>query len=72
MWVQELTMVVDLAGEVGIVLLGRFEHDLGAIGELMSGEVDLAEAAFADEAAERVIADEGEVGGGELVQEGLV
>ena len=70
--VQELAVVVDLAGEVGIVLLGRLEHDLGAIGELVGGEVDLAEAAFADEAAEGVVADGVEVGGGEFAEEGLV
>jgi hypothetical protein len=29
--VCELAMVVDLAGEVGVVLLGRLEHDLGAV-----------------------------------------
>lgn len=43
--------MVDLAGEVGIVLLRRLEHHLGAIGELVGGEVDLAEAALADELA---------------------
>jgi hypothetical protein len=69
---QELAMVVDFAGEIRIILLGRLEHNLGAIGELVRGEVNLAEAAFADEAAERVVADEVEVGGGELVQERLV
>jgi hypothetical protein len=69
---QELAMVVDLAREVGIVLLRRLENHLGAIRELMGGEVDLAKAAFANEFTKRVVADGVEVDGGELVQEGLV
>lgn len=28
MWVEELAVVVDLASEVGVILLGRFEDDL--------------------------------------------
>ena len=28
MWVEELAMVVDLASEVGVILLGRLEDDL--------------------------------------------
>jgi len=69
---QELTMVVNLAGEVGIVLLRRLEDDLAAIGELMTGKVDLAEAAFADQSPKRVVADGAEIGRGELAQERLV
>ena len=52
MWMQELPMVMDLAREVGIVLLSRLEHDLGAICELMGSEVDLAETSFAYKVAE--------------------
>lgn len=47
MRVQELPVVVDLARQVGIILLRALEYDLGAIGELVSGKVDLTEAAFA-------------------------
>lgn len=65
-------MVVDLAGEVRIRLLRGLEHDFGAIGELVGGEVDFAEGAFAYELAEGVVADGDEVGRGELGQEGLV
>ena len=65
-------MVVDLSRKVRVVLLRRFEHHLGAIGELVRGKVDLAKAAFADESAEGVIADCRKVGRGELVQESLV
>ena len=65
-------MVVDLAREVRIVLLRRLEHDFGAIGELVGGEVDLAEAALANQSPQRVIADGVEVDGREFVQEGLV
>jgi len=57
MWMQELPMVVDLAREVGIVLLRRLEHDLGAIGELVGREVYFAETAFADQSSESVVAD---------------
>lgn len=38
----------------------------------MSGQVHLAEAALADELADRVVADIGEVGRGEFGEEGLV
>ena len=51
-WMEELAVVVDFAGEVGIVLLRALEYNLGAIGELVGGKVDLAEAALANEAAE--------------------
>lgn len=37
MGMEELAMVVDLSGEVGIVLLRALEYNLGAIGELMRG-----------------------------------
>lgn len=70
--VEELSVVVDLAGEVGIVLLGRLEHDLGAIGELVGCKVDLSEAALANEAPKGVVANGVQIGGGELAEEGLV
>lgn len=65
-------MMVDLASKIGIVLLRRLEHDLRAIRELVSGEVDLAEAAFPNQTTKRVVADGLEVNGGEFSQEGLV
>lgn len=71
-WVDELAVVVDLAGEVGIVLVGRLEDDLGAIGELVSGEVDLAEGAFSDQTTEGVVADRAQFLVVELVEELLV
>jgi hypothetical protein len=64
--VDELAVVMDLAGEVGVVLLGRLEDDARAVAELVRGEVDLAEAAFANQTAEGVVADGLEVGGGEF------
>lgn len=70
--VQELAVVVDLAREVGIVLLRALENDTRAVRQLVRGEVDLAKAALSDQAAEGVIADGAEVGRGELGQEGLV
>lgn len=65
-------MVVDLAGKIGILLLGRLEYDLGSIGKFMRCKVDFAEAAFANEPAESVVANGLEVGRGELAQERLV
>lgn len=72
MRVQELAVVVDLAREVGIVLLCALENDTRAVRQLVRGEVDLAKAALSDQAAEGVIADGAEVGRRELGQEGLV
>ena len=63
---------MDLARQVGVILFGRLEHNLGSIGELVSCQVDLAEGAFADQAAERVVADRLEVLVGEFVQQRLV
>lgn len=72
MRVDELAVVVYLAREVRVGLVGGLEHDLrgsvwsrgkghcaahlGAIGELVRREVDLAERALANEAAESVVA----------------
>lgn len=50
-------MVVNFAGEIGIILLRTLEHDLGAIGELMRGQIDLAEASFANKSSKGVVAD---------------
>ncbi len=83
MGVDELAVVVDLAGEVRVVLVGRLEDDLGwvvglggavtggtgcryvthlgAIGELVGGQVDLAKRALADQAAQGVVSDRLEV-----------
>ena len=71
MWVQELAVVVDLAREVVVVLLGRLEDHLvllsesaignmwtahlGAIGELVGREIDLAKAALADQPPQGVV-----------------
>ena len=65
-------MMVDLSREIRIVLLRRLEHDFGAIGEFMGSEIDLAEAAFAYEPAESIVADCMEVFGGELGEERLI
>lgn len=54
---QELAMVVNLTREIGILFLRALEHNLGAVGEFVRPEVDLAEAALADEAAESIITD---------------
>lgn len=39
---------------------------LGAIRQLVGSEIDFPEGSFADQAAERVVADGGELGGGEF------
>lgn len=65
-------MVVDLARQVRIVLPRALEHDLGAIRELVRGEVDFAEAPLADEAAQGVVANGMEVWRREIVEERLV
>ena len=49
-------MVMYLSGQVCIVLLRRFEHNLGAIGELVRGEVNLSEASLAYKTTEGVVA----------------
>lgn len=35
MGMDELAVVVDFAGEVGVVLEGGFEHDFGVVGEFV-------------------------------------
>ena len=69
---QELPVMVNLSREVGIVLLGRLEYHLRAIGELVSSKVDLAKAALANKPTQSVVADGLKVEGGELVEKGLV
>lgn len=66
MRVDELAVVVYFAGEVGVVLFRRLEDDLGAIAKLVRGEVDFAEATFANQLAQRVVADALEVCRGEF------
>lgn len=61
MGMDELSMMVDLAGEVRVALVRGFEDDLRAIGELVGGEVDLSEGALSDQAAEGVVADRSEI-----------
>lgn len=61
MGMDELSMMMDLAGEVRVALVRGFEDDLGAIGEFVGGEVDLSERALSDQAAEGVVADRSEV-----------
>jgi hypothetical protein len=65
-------MVVDLAREVGIVLLRTLQHYARAIRQLVRGKVDLAKAAFPDQAAKGVVPDGSKVWRGELCEEGLV
>ncbi|KAL5379126.1 hypothetical protein PMIN02_011039 [Paraphaeosphaeria minitans] len=66
--VDELAVVVDLAGEGQ-----RWEQavctratDLGAVGELVGGQIDLAKAALANQPAQGVVAHVLEVWGGEF------
>lgn len=61
-------MVVDLPCQVRVVLFRALEHDFGAIGEFMRGQVDLSKATLADESAEGIIADGMEVCGGEFAK----
>ena len=65
-------MMVDLSREIGIVLLRRLEHDLGAIGELVRSEIDLSKAAFANQSAESVVSNSVKLFGGEFVEERLI
>lgn len=44
--VDELSVVVDLAGQVRVALVCRLEYDFGAVCELVVGEVDLAKRPF--------------------------
>jgi len=54
--VNELSVMVDLAGEVWVVARGSLEDDLGVGEEGVSGQVDSAERACADNATEGVVA----------------
>jgi hypothetical protein len=42
MWMHELSVMVDFAGQVRIALVRGLEHDLGAIREFVGGQVDLS------------------------------
>jgi hypothetical protein len=48
MGMHELSMMVDFAGKVGVVLKGRFEYHFGVVGEFVRAEIDFAEGTFAD------------------------
>jgi hypothetical protein len=65
-------MVVDLAREVGIVLLRALQHYARSIRQLVRGKVDLAKAAFPDQAAKGVVSNGSKVWRGELCEERLV
>lgn len=65
-------MVVDLAGEVGVVLLRALQHHARPIRQLVRGKVYLAKTAFSDQAAKGVVSDGSKVGRGELCEERLV
>jgi hypothetical protein len=54
--VGELAVVVDLARQVGVVFARRLEHHARPIAQLVRRQVDLAEAALADELAQRIVA----------------
>lgn len=69
MRMAELAVMVDFAHEIGILLAGRLEHDLGAIGELVRRQVDFAEGAFSDQPAQRVVPYAAEVLRGEFPME---
>jgi hypothetical protein len=62
----ELAVMVDFASEIRILLAGRLEHDLGAIRELVRGQVNSAERALSDQPAQRVVPYAAEVLGGEF------
>ena len=55
--VYELAMMVDFSSEVRIVFAGGLENDLGAIGKIVSCQVDFSERAFSNELSDRVVAD---------------
>ena len=65
-------MVMDFPCEIRVVFFRGLEDDARVGDESVLGEVDAAEGAFADQAAEGVVADGVEVGGGEFGEEGLV
>ena len=59
-------MVMDLACEVRVVATAGFEDDLCVREEGVAGEIDTAEGAGTDDAAEGVVAYMFQVGGGEF------
>lgn len=65
-------MVVDLARKVGIVLFRALQHYARPIRQLMRGKVNLAKAAFPDQAAKGVVSDGSKVWRGELCEERLI
>jgi len=65
-------MVVDFARKVGIVLLRALQHYARPIRQLVRGKVDLAKAAFPDQAAKGVVSDGSKVRRGELSEERLI
>lgn len=56
MRVDELAVMMNLAGQVGISFVGRLEDNLGVVDKLVAGEVDLAEGALANKASQGVVA----------------
>lgn len=64
--------MVNLPRQIGVILLRALQNHLGAIGELMRGKVDLAEAAFADQLSDRVIPDRGKFRRRKLIKQRLV
>lgn len=63
---DELSVVVDLTGQVRVALVRRLEHDLGAIGELVVGQVYLSERSFSYQTAQSVVSDRPEIFAREL------
>ena len=57
MGMDELSVMMDLSGEVRVTLVRGLEHHLGAVGELVRRQVDLAKRPLSDEPTERVVAD---------------
>lgn len=69
---DELAMPVYFFGEVVVVLARGFEHNPGAIDQVVSSQVDLAKAALSHQSAHGVIANMREIFAFELIQQLLV
>jgi hypothetical protein len=68
----ELPVVVDLAREVGIPLVGGLEDYLGAIGEFMRCEVDFAKGSFSNQPSKSVVTDRLQIVAREFVEKLLI
>lgn len=65
-------MMMYLPCQIRIIFSCRFEDDFRSVGELVGCEINLAEGAFSDQAADIVVSHGAEIGGTEFGEELLV